>query len=97
MTSTTAPHAINAVGPVQPKSLGGMPAGIPNAGDPERVLIRRKQVTAMVGLCDRTIYNLEQRGAFPRRKILSLRAVAWYKDEVQAWINARPTVSKTSD
>ena len=52
-------------------------------------LIKRKKLLAMIPLSERTIFNLEQRGEFPRRIALTSRNVAWDLGEVEAWINAR--------
>lgn len=54
-----------------------------------KTLINRKTLLQMIPLCDRAIYNLEQRGEFPRRIALTARAVAWDLGEVEAWIEAR--------
>lgn len=54
-----------------------------------RTLINRRQLLAMIPLSDRTIFNLEQRGGFPRRIALTSRNVAWDLAEVEAWIEAR--------
>lgn len=42
-----------------------------------RTLINKKRLLAMIPLCERTIYNLEQRGEFPRRIALTSRNVVW--------------------
>lgn len=52
-------------------------------------LINRKELLKMVPLSDRTIYNLEQRGDFPRRIALTSRNVAWELEEVEQWIEER--------
>ncbi|OUE43956.1 hypothetical protein BZY95_06950 [Billgrantia desiderata SP1] len=54
-----------------------------------RTLINRRQLLAMIPLSDRTIFNLEQRGGFPRRIALTSRNVAWDLTEVEAWIEGR--------
>lgn len=54
-----------------------------------RVLINRKKLRAMIPLAERTIYNMEQRGEFPRRIVLTSRNVAWDLAEVEAWVDAR--------
>lgn len=54
-----------------------------------RTLINRKTLLAMIPLAERTIFNLEQRGEFPRRIALTSRNVAWDLAEVEAWIEAR--------
>lgn len=54
-----------------------------------RTLINRKKLLAMIPLSERTIFNMEQRGEFPRRIALTSRNVAWDLEEVEAWIEAR--------
>lgn len=54
-----------------------------------RTLINRKKLLAMIPLAERTIYNMEQRGEFPRRIALTSRNVAWDLAEVVEWIDAR--------
>jgi prophage regulatory protein len=51
--------------------------------------IRRDELHAMVPLGDTTIYEMEQRGEFPRRFALSPRCVVWDLGEVEAWLEAR--------
>jgi len=52
-------------------------------------LINRKTLLAMIPLSERTIFNMEQRGEFPRRIALTSRNVAWDLAEVEQWIEAR--------
>ncbi|MGK2285106.1 helix-turn-helix transcriptional regulator [Pedomonas sp. V897] len=54
-----------------------------------RVLINRRKLHAMIPLCERTIFNMEQRGEFPRRIALTTRNVAWDLAEIEEWIEAR--------
>ncbi|EMI4427143.1 AlpA family phage regulatory protein [Providencia rettgeri] len=54
-----------------------------------KTLINRKTLLKMIPLSDRTIYNLEQRGEFPRRIVLTSRSVAWDLAEVENWIEER--------
>jgi prophage regulatory protein len=56
-----------------------------------RKSIRRKQLREMVPLADSTIYEMEQRGEFPRRFSLSPRCVVWDLAEVEAWLESRRT------
>jgi len=53
--------------------------------------IRRKELRAMVPLADSTIFEMEQRGDFPRRFALGPRCVVWDLTEVQAWLKSRRT------
>ena len=54
-----------------------------------RTLINRKTLLTMIPLSDRTIYNMEKRGEFPRRIVLTSRNVAWDLAEVENWIEER--------
>lgn len=56
-----------------------------------RKTIRRKQLREMIPLADSTIYEMEQRGQFPRRFALSARCIVWDLAEVEAWLLARRT------
>ena len=56
---------------------------------PGLVPISRKQLLSIVPLSDRTIYNMEKRGDFPKRIALTSRNVAWDLGEVKAWIEGR--------
>ena len=53
------------------------------------MLINRKKLLAMIPLSERTIFNMEQRGEFPRRIALTSRNVAWDLSEVEEWIESR--------
>lgn len=54
-----------------------------------KILINRKKLLSMIPLSERTIFNMEQRGEFPRRIALTSRNVAWELEEIEAWIEAR--------
>lgn len=56
---------------------------------PIKRTIRRHELHAMVPLSDTTIYEMEQRGEFPRRFALSPRCVVWDLAEVETWIENR--------
>lgn len=56
---------------------------------PLRRTIRRHELRQMVPLADSTIYEMEQRGEFPRRFALSPRCVVWDLAEVEAWLALR--------
>jgi len=51
--------------------------------------IRRQQLREIVPLADSTIYEMEQRGEFPRRFALTPRCVVWDLSEIQARLAAR--------
>ncbi|MFU4468320.1 helix-turn-helix transcriptional regulator [Pseudomonas aeruginosa] len=52
-----------------------------------KILISKKQLLSMIPLSERTIYNFEKQGKFPRRIALSSRKVVWDLAEVEAWID----------
>lgn len=56
---------------------------------PIKRTIRRHQLREMVPLADSTIYEMEQRGEFPRRFALSPRCIVWDLAEVEAWLLTR--------
>lgn len=59
-------------------------------------MIRRTQLRQLVPLADTTIYEMEQRGDFPRRFNLSPRCVVWDLAEVQNWVAERRSASNTA-
>ena len=60
------------------------------------ILINRKKLLAMIPLSERTIFNMEKRGEFPRRIALTSRNVAWDLAEVERWIAARRSSGETA-
>lgn len=66
----------------------------PNAKSELRV-IRRDELRSIVPLADTTIYELEQRGEFPKRFYLTSRCAVWDLAEVEAWLRARRADSDT--
>ena len=56
--------------------------------------IRRHELRAIVPLADTTIYDMEQRGEFPRRFYLTSRCVVWDLAEVEAWLDERRRASR---
>jgi len=55
---------------------------------PFRRTIRRQELRQIVPLVETTIYEVEQRGEFPRRFRLTPRCVVWNLKEVEAWVEA---------
>ena len=56
---------------------------------PGRVLIDRRRLHEIIPLSERTVFDMEHRGEFPKRFVLSARRVAWDLAEVEAWIEER--------
>ncbi len=63
---------------------------------PFRRTIRRHELHQIVPLAETTIYELEQRGEFPRRFRLTARCVVWDLEEVEAWIDDRKQASRSA-
>ena len=53
---------------------------------PGRVLIGCDRLLEIVPLSRRTILDMEQRGEFPKRFVLTPRRVAWDLAEVEQWM-----------
>ena len=80
----------------RPPDLGGhhaLPVLTHVAPHPFRRTIRRAQLRQIVPLADTTIYEMEQRGEFPRRFHLTPRCVVWDLAEVEVWIEERRRAS----
>jgi len=74
-------------------SKDGLP-GLPHVeSHPIRRTIRRAHLREIVPLADSTIYEMEQRGEFPRRFHLTPRCVVWDLAEIEAWIEERRLAS----
>ncbi len=58
--------------------------------------VRRAELRRIVPLADTTIYELEQRGEFPRRFNLTARCVVWDLGEVEAWLAERRRASEAA-
>ncbi|MBN8529020.1 MAG: AlpA family phage regulatory protein [Caulobacterales bacterium] len=59
------------------------------ADPPLRRTIKKTQLRQMVPLADSTIWEMERRGQFPRRFLLTPRCVVWDLAEVEAWLAHR--------
>lgn len=59
--------------------------------------IRRPQLRNIVPLADTTIYEMEQRGEFPKRFYLTPRCPVWDLAEVNAWLEARRKADAPKD
>jgi len=79
---------------LQPSQRRETPPPILRTGLPQT--IRRTQLRLLVPLADSTIYEMEQRGKFPRRFSLTSRCVVWDLAEVEAWIEQRKRDSYAS-
>ena len=60
-----------------------------DAEPPLRRTIKKPELHQMVPLADSTIWEMEQRGQFPRRFLLTPRCVVWDLAEVEAWLRLR--------
>jgi len=56
--------------------------------------LRRPAVEEVTGLSRSTIYEMMDRGEFPRPIRIGRRAVAWPEGSVLSWLAARPTAQR---
>ena len=55
--------------------------------------VREAEVLNLTGLSRTTRWRMEQNGKFPRRRQLSVNAVAWRESEIRAWMASRAEVA----
>lgn len=55
---------------------------------PDRVM-RKKEVLAVVGLSDVSVWRQERAGTFPRRIKLGGNSVGWLQSEILGWLEER--------
>lgn len=58
-------------------------------------VLRFTALRRMVGLSRSTIWRLERKGLFPKRRQISPHLVGWVNSEVQEWITKRKPVLQT--
>lgn len=58
--------------------------------------LRRPAVEAATGLSRSTLYDMMDRGEFPRPVRIGRRAVAWPESIIQDWLAARPITKRGS-
>lgn len=52
-------------------------------------ILRRRELETAYGLSRSGIYDLMQKGSFPKPISLGARSVGWLADEVEAWLATR--------
>ena len=60
-----------------------------------RRTVRRPELRKLVPLSDTTIYELEQKGEFPKRFYLTPRCAVWPLADVLNWIDGRRELGKS--
>ena len=63
---------------------------------PDRIL-RRTECERTTGLSESTLWRLEQRNQFPRRRRISKHAIGWLESQVQKWIRERDEVPQDQE
>ena len=56
---------------------------------PLKRTIKKPELRQMVPLADSTIWEMEKKGQFPKRFLLTPRCVVWDLAEVEAWLKLR--------
>lgn len=57
--------------------------------------LRRRTVEAVTGLSRSSIYDMMDKGEFPRPVRIGKRAVAWPQSAIKAWLAQRPVADGT--
>ena len=65
----------------------------PAAGEMAAVFLRLQAVIRITGLSRSTLYRLIADEQFPRPVRLGPRAVAWRREDIEAWGEARPVTT----
>jgi len=52
-------------------------------------VMRKKEVLAIVGLSDVSVWRQERAGTFPKRLRLGGNSVGWLKSEIDGWLQQR--------
>lgn len=60
-------------------------------------ILRKREVSKRVGLSPVTIWRLEKVGNFPPRVQLGTRCVGWKEEDIEKWIESRPTVAQEKE
>jgi prophage regulatory protein len=55
-------------------------------------MLRLPEVMEATGLSRATVYRLERKGEFPKRRRLGVNSVGWVEAEVTTWMQRRPAV-----
>jgi prophage regulatory protein len=55
-------------------------------------ILSKKDVIKMIGLSPVTLWRMEKAGNFPNRIKLGPRRIGWREDDVNSWIESRPSV-----
>ncbi len=63
--------------------------------DKAPALLRQKQVSARTGMARSTIYLRMAEGTFPKPVHIGERSVGWLESDVEAWIQARVSASRS--
>lgn len=56
--------------------------------------IRKPEVRKITGLSDTSLWRLEKKKLFPKRRRLSANAIGWLRSEILAWVQSRPVVNE---
>lgn len=55
--------------------------------------MRFPEVRVRVGLSRTSVWRLERRGVFPRRRRLGANSVCWLESEIEEWLHSRSPVA----
>jgi prophage regulatory protein len=59
---------------------------------PSSLIVRPKDIPSVVGLGRTTVFRLEKKGEFPKRRRISDSCVGWLRSELDEWLKSREAV-----
>lgn len=60
-------------------------------------LLRRREVLALTGLGKTTLWRMERKGQFPKRRQVGASVVAWSEQEVMEWMKGLPPAGQEAE
>jgi prophage regulatory protein len=85
---------MNTVGQAKPGSQDPLSVLLAALREREDHFLDQREVCKRTTLHRNTIYKLEQKGEFPKRRVVAGGKVVWRASEIAAWIASRPTVAE---
>lgn len=53
-------------------------------------ILRQKEVSIITGISRTSIWRLEKKGLFPKRRDLGAKCVGWLEEDIKSWLETRP-------
>ena len=60
----------------------------------QKIIVRRSDLKALVGLSPSSVERLEKAGDFPSRRKFGVGTVGWLYSEIEMWANRQKTIEQ---